>query len=34
MRKRPQKVKRSSRGTSALTHGEEVRVKRFFLPYA
>ena len=34
MRKRPQKVKRSSRGTSALTHGEELRVKRFFLPYA
>ncbi|MFM7344014.1 MAG: 50S ribosomal protein L35 [Tagaea sp.] len=34
LRKRPQKMKRSARGTVALTHGEEVRVKRFFLPYA
>jgi large subunit ribosomal protein L35 len=34
LRKRPQKMKRSSRGTFVLTHGEEVRVKRFFLPYA
>ncbi|MCM0019361.1 MAG: 50S ribosomal protein L35 [Tagaea sp.] len=34
LRKRPQKMKRTSRGTVALTHGEEVRVKRYFLPYA
>jgi large subunit ribosomal protein L35 len=34
LRKRPQKMKRTSRGTFVLTHGEEVRVKRFFLPYA
>ncbi len=34
LRKRPQKMKRTARGTVALTHGEEVRVKRFFLPYA
>jgi large subunit ribosomal protein L35 len=34
LRKRPQKMKRTARGTVALTHGEEVRVKRYFLPYA